>query len=299
MRQRTSFENRIVVGFDGSRHAEIALDWAAEGASRRGLGMSVVVASESPARAVYEGGWVEPTEEFLADAAREISTSGCDRVSERFPDLDVDGVVVRVSPAQALIDASETAVAVTLGTRGRGEWTGLLLGSVSAAVVAHATGTVIVIPAGGSQAPDGPIVMGYDVSDDARRAMRFAFAFAAAEPGGAKITVVRAWGAMRNWRLSPQEHAELADQVRSENQQLVDDAIRTAAVGHEGVQVSSRLVHGSPAQALIDASTDARLVVVGSRGRGAFRGMLLGSTSRAVLHSAHAPVAVVHAARAG
>jgi hypothetical protein len=60
-----------------------------------------------------------------------------------------------------------------------------------------------------------------------------------------------------------------------------------------GIDVRTKLVHGHPAQALIDSSAGAELVVVGSRGRGGFAGMLLGSVSQAVLQHAACPVAVI------
>jgi nucleotide-binding universal stress UspA family protein len=84
-----------------------------------------------------------------------------------------------------------------------------------------------------------------------------------------------------------------ADVVTGDSAAVLGEALAGQAVDHPDVKVTEQLVHGPAANALLDASRTAQLLVVGSRGRGAFRGLLLGSVSRAVLHHTECPVAVV------
>ena len=85
-----------------------------------------------------------------------------------------------------------------------------------------------------------------------------------------------------------------ADIVEQVDRQLFAEAMDSRRILVPGIDVETKLVHSHPAQALIDESDGAELIVVGSRGRGGFTGMLLGSVSQAVLHHAACPVAVVH-----
>jgi nucleotide-binding universal stress UspA family protein len=75
--------------------------------------------------------------------------------------------------------------------------------------------------------------------------------------------------------------------------EVVDRVLAVVGPTPEGVEVHGEPVRGTPGFALIEASRDADLVVVGSRGRGGFSGLLLGSTSAEVAAHAHCPVAVI------
>jgi nucleotide-binding universal stress UspA family protein len=82
-------------------------------------------------------------------------------------------------------------------------------------------------------------------------------------------------------------------ELAAEQQQITSEAIAPWTEKFPDVEVRTHVVQGRPADVLVEASKGAELVVVGSRGRGGFRGLLLGSVSRSVLHQAHCPVAVV------
>lgn len=143
----------------------------------------------------------------------------------------------------------------------------------------------------------GVVVAGVDGSERGRDVLRFAFSEAGLRDASA--TVVQAWGIpplttggvgiIPAYELVRDELEELAAQE-------LGDAVEDAAAGASGVHVEPEVVQGDPAGALVDRSAGADLLVVGSRGRGSVAGTLLGSVSQEVLHHAHCPVAVVHAA---
>ena len=290
-----SFEGRVVVGFDGSSVAKHALDWAATFSAKRSLKVIIMTAVQLPAPAVGDGSWFDPASDILDEAASRELAEGIAQLKESHPDVPVEGFTVTDSPARVLIEASETAELVVVGSRGRGELYGLMLGSVSNAVAAHARGPVVVVPKTVPAETDGPIVVGVDAAEDGRVALLFALQRAAEV--GAPVTVVHAWGAMRSWAQSDQKHSELAAAVQKASEELLDHVVAEAGPDFSGVQVTKVSKHGSPSGALIELSEGARLVVVGSRGRGGFRGLLLGSTSRSVLHGSHSPVAIITAPR--
>ncbi len=291
-----SFEGKVVVGFDGSPVASHALDWAANFSAKRALVVSIMTAVQLPAPAVGDGSWFDPASDILDEAAARELEAGIAQLQESHPGLTVEGFTVTDSPARVLIEASETAALVVVGSRGRGEIAGLMLGSVSNAVAAHARGPVVVVPKTVPADTTGPIVVGVDAGDDGRVALRFAME--RADEVGAPVTVVHAWGAMRSWTQSEARHAELAAAVEKSSLELLDHVVAEVSAEHPDVQVTKVSRHGSPSGTLVELSRDARLVVVGSRGRGGFRGLLLGSTSRGVLHGSHAPVAIITAPHA-
>lgn len=109
---------------------------------------------------------------------------------------------------------------------------------------------------------------------------------------------MRAWDVTSMWSdgadyLTPQDLAS----IEQEEALLLDGLLAGAGAAEPDVVVHHRVVRGNPVTVLVEASRDADLLVVGSRGRGGFRGLLLGSVSRAVLHHAGCPVAVVRGRR--
>jgi len=131
------------------------------------------------------------------------------------------------------------------------------------------------------------VVVGIDGSAAAQRALDFACD--EAERRGAELHVVHAWSyPYRGRRTDKAEPRELMEQDAS---QTLQDAVDHVA--SRGVTVVAHLEEGPPVAALIDAATDAALLVVGSHGHGSVIGSLLGSTSQAVAHRANCPVALV------
>jgi nucleotide-binding universal stress UspA family protein len=285
--------DRVVVGVDGSDGAAVAVRWAAEWARRRDLGLVAVLAwgfldqhHPDPDTAF------DP--EYDADAAGAALDVYLTRALGAEVARDVTRVVASDLPAPALLQAAEGAALLVVGARGLGGFRGLLLGSVSQQCLQRATCPVAVVRPealeAGESAPNR-IVVGVDSSEAARRALQWAIA--EAEARSAALTVVH------SWHLPYVGGYPLAGAVMDPTQ--VEEAARdtlTTIVGREDTSrlaapVNEVLAMGGPAAAILDATVDADLVVVGSRGLGGFRGLLLGSVSQQVAQHAPCPVIVV------
>jgi nucleotide-binding universal stress UspA family protein len=208
---------------------------------------------------------------------------------------------VQGHPAEVLMQQAERAELLVIGTRGHGRIVGALLGSVSQYLAAHATCPVVVVrdssaehPRGEPGPAAGQVVVGVDDPDLSSLAVDFAFAHAALHGMGViavhahQRTAVRAPGASRL------DATDARHEVRA---RMLTDALAGYRDKYPGVPVQEKQVHGRPAAVLVAEAAGAALTVVGSRGRGGFAGLLLGSTSQAVLHHASSPVAIVRAHR--
>ena len=127
------------------------------------------------------------------------------------------------------------------------------------------------------------IVVGVDGSPESRAALHWAVGEARLR--GAELQAVHVWGAPA--LASP------TDELRLEARTLVDSVVAEALAGGDDVKVTPVLVQGNPAELIVEASRGADLLVVGSRGRGGFAGMLLGSVSAQCAHHAVCPVVIV------
>lgn len=266
----------IVVGVDGSPDSGIALDWAAKEAALRGAGITVVYGLLMPVAAVPFGpaAALPPSEQLHALATGVLDAARA-RVAAAEPSVDVDTFLILRGAVDAILDMAGGAAMIVVGTRGLGGVGGLLLGSVSSRVAARAHCPTVVVPP--VVAPgDGSIVVGVDGSSSGDAALRFALAEAGRR--SAKVVAVHA-------------HHDQADL-----ETLVPAALeRARAANLTDPDVSIRLGPGRPADVLLEEGQDAAMIVVGSRGRGQVRSLLLGSTSSAVLQRSTRPVAVVRA----
>jgi len=134
------------------------------------------------------------------------------------------------------------------------------------------------------------VIVGVDGSPQSARAL--SWACRRAETCGDTVRAVCAWslGASgEDWMAQPGVSAE--GQRRAER--MLRDAVERVRNDHPSVEVEATVVEGPPARVLVDMSAEADLLVVGSRGRGGFSGLLLGSVSHQCVLHAHCPVTVV------
>ena len=270
----------IVAGYDGSPGSGDALRWGAREAKARETTLTVCLAWMPDHMAL-------PTESDLADLARhhgqEILARGLPYAESVLGPGRVRAELADGSAAHMLCERSKTAEMVVVGCLGHSELPGLLLGSVSWQVAGHASGRVVVVrgewrPA--NQAP-GPVVVGVDGSLAAQAAVGFACEEAALRdvPLVAVCALTDASGRLGEGHQVEEDFGQL---------------MASQAKEHPEITVIRRVVAGTPRAALLAASADAQMLVVGSRGRGGLDRMCLGSVAQAVLHHAPCPVGVVH-----
>lgn len=309
MPAQTPHPGSIVAGVNGTECARRALDWAADEAARRGLPLHLLHATNLDwmvAAALISSPDAHP----MTDDALDAETV---RVHERHPDLRVTAQLTTGAPAHDLVEASAHASMIVVGTQCRHAIT-QALGSVAQHVAAHAHCAVVVVREGIPEVPLGrtrgsagadqpvtdrpaPIVVGVDGSPMSTAAVDFAFAHASL--AGVPLVVIHAWwlefadGAVVTTESGPEGHKVLDGKRLS-----VSETLAGRGAQYPDVAVDVRLVHERPEKALVAASADAALLVVGARGHGAVAGLLLGSVSQEVLLKASCPVAVVRPARA-
>ncbi|WP_328875542.1 universal stress protein [Streptomyces sp. NBC_00287] len=278
----------VLVGIDDTSYSWLAADWAAEEAELRGCALKVV---HAVGRGVDGEG---PTERVLEAAAGVLDDARA-RLGDARPGVPIETELVRDDPAEALLNASGGAGMVVVGTRGRGGFAGLLLGSVSRKVAAHADRPVVVVR-GDTGKADGIVVGVRDYRDE--EAVRFALAEAELRAGGPPsggVRLVHAWTPLVHAGLAVPQVTNL-DEERQAHAQLLNHAARPVAE-YPKVQVDTELIADSPAAALVDASTRAGLVVLPRHPAEGRLGLHLGSVVHAVLHHASCPVAVVPVGR--
>lgn len=287
----------VVVAVDGSPASNNAVRWAANTAAKRDVPLRLASSYTLP-QFLYSEGMVPPQELYddlqretlrKIDDAREIALS----VN---PDLRIGHAVAEGSPIDMLLEMSRDAAMIVMGSRGLGGLSGMVLGSVSGAVVSHASCPVVVVRednAVNDESKYGPVVVGVDGSEVSRRATEVAFQEAQAR--GAELIAVHTW-------IDSQVQAPGAgfaitedrwEEVHTEKSELLDNYLRELGEAYPDVQMGIIITRDRPVRALTEAAAGAQLLVTGSHGRGGFKGMLLGSTSRALLQSAPCPMMVV------
>jgi nucleotide-binding universal stress UspA family protein len=290
----------VVVGFDGSRQATVAVDWAAGEAARRGARLRILVAvpteyvgSAAPvgfsARLVPKSS-EGPAKEQLEDVKRQAA--------KRLTEDAIDLAVVRRRPTPALLAASEQTELLVLGSRGRGAVTSTIMGSVSTAVAEHAACPVVVVR-GAVEESERPraITVGVDGSDMALAAVAFAADMAARRE--VPLRILCAWTLMslgRHWGYAYATETSVDEWARpmvEAARRAVDTAAEQARTAHHGLVVHTETPEMEPGLALEEASRNSDLVVVGARGANVLERAVRGSVSRTVLHHAACPVAVV------
>ncbi len=280
----------IVVGVDGSSASDAAVSWAAHDAVLRGAPLTLMHVQDPATRTWSQAKLLEEVTGWREAEGRGIlaNASKIARDITKDSPITITGELRLSAPGPTLVDRSENAELVVVGTDGRGALARGLLGSVSSGLVRHARCPVAVIRDGESQIPQttAPVLVGVDGSPASELATRIAFDEAARRRVG--LIALHAW--------SDRELVEIPgvnwEAVKAEEERLMSEALAGWQERYPDVKVTQRLVCDQPAHALVEASASAQLVVVGSHGRNALTRTFLGSVSNAVVQSIHAPVIV-------
>lgn len=304
----------VVVGY-AETGSDQALEWASREASGRRLPLRVVHAYCS--RSAYPWAWgyplpagdVQRFEEAMRSNATSLLEDVTNRMRTEHPGQQLTATLASASAAEALLLASRDASLVVVGqhaSRHTGLW-----GSTPLSVAAHAACPVVVVPSppdGSGAVPDEPgrvsgsmstgasavssvgqVVVGVDDSMECFDAVGFAFDHASRH--GVGVIAVHAWWVDPILLAAPVP-ADWSD-AGPQGESGFDQFLAPWSARYPEVQVSRTLVRMDTSTALVEVARGAQLLVVGSRGRGGFTSLLLGSVSRRVLHQASCPVAVV------
>ncbi|MFJ6776092.1 universal stress protein [Kitasatospora sp. NPDC091257] len=276
----------VLAGVDGSPQSAAAAHWAAAEAVRRGASL----------RLVHAWPWLTDGVSSFADAddlpeaVRRTLAEAAEDIRGLHPDLAVETDAVLDAPVDGLLAAAAEAELLVLGSRGRGGFTGLLLGSVSMSVAGRSTVPLVVVREEG-EAAAGEVVVGVDAHTPETEVLDFAFREAALR--GARVRAVHGWELppVFGYAGGAVPAAELA-QLEALEAKLLSLALAGPREQHPEVEVVEDVQIGA-ARALVEVSAGAALVVVGRGRRPVEFGPRLGRVAHAVLHHAEAPVAVV------
>jgi len=285
---------RVVVGIDGSETSRIALRWALAEARLRSARLAVVhgwhtpnvlIPSEYRAELVEMGRMPDAVIEFID---KELDAVGADAETG----VHIERRPIQHFAARALIEASADADLVVVGRHGIGGFPHEPMTPKVVQVAHHAECPVAVIPDDWSRNGRG-IVVGVDGSDHSLVALEWAAEEARARQ--AKLTVVMAWGFLDQHHVDPKTKFDPNYDAEAA-QAALDEFVSGAVVGD--TSLTARAINDLPARALLDTAVDAELLVVGARGQGGFRDLLLGSVSHRCLAHSSCPTVVVKWAHA-
>lgn len=284
----------VVVGIDGSEASDLAVCWAAETAARRGRRLLIVhgldMASTQAVFGMYDLMIPAVAQRLREEGATRLACSA--RLARRIdPELRVDTELSPAHPATLLIERSASAHLVVLGAGRGGELAHI--GSTLLAVTAHGHGGIVVVDDTSSEQrtrTDGPVVVGVDGSPAAEAAV--GAAFAEADLRGTSLVAVHVATdfAVHSGATEclPSRELETAAQL------LLAEQLAGWQEKYPAVEVAREVTIARPRDLLTAWSKSAQLLVVGSRGRGGVRSLLLGSVSNFLVQHAHCPVMVAH-----
>ncbi|MFF8873120.1 universal stress protein [Streptomyces massasporeus] len=282
----------VLVGVDGSERAAAAADLAAREAALRGVPLRLLHASPQLPGAVVPG----PALHRLRDIGAQVLQRTVADLADRHPDLRVESVQSDDAPAGALVAAAGDAGLLFVGMRGTGGFEGLAVGSVALRAAAAAPCPVVLVPyrpGTFAEHGTGQVVLGFDAHRPAGEVADFAFS--AADVHTAPLHVVQAWAfpaesvSSRSLVVTEEDRADWEDQEVLR----LSDVLRPWQEKYPGVTMGSDLMLLHPAEALLNASGGADLLVVGRRAEPRAAEGRLGPVAHAVLHHARCPVAVV------
>lgn len=283
-------DKAILVGVDGSHASYKATWWAANYAKHAGLTLQIVCAYSLPSYAAvsFDATYTAMGDDNAAHSdAQEILSKAKAIADEQ--GVEAATLIVTGDPASVFVELSRNYNLIVIGNRGKGGLAERLLGTTSSSLPAYAYCPIVVVP---YTDDDGnlmhlnntitKVAVGSDESKWGLKALEIAADFA--DAWGAELDVI---SAVPNMKGSEDEG------VRASFKEDLDVRIKPLEESHPNLTINKQIVPGPAVGALTKASYDHDVVVVGSRGRGGFTGLLLGSTSQGLLQHAVGPVYVV------
>ena len=283
-------DKAILVGVDGSHASYKATWWAANYAKHAGLTLQIVCAYSLPSYAAvsFDATYTAMGDDNAAHSdAQEILSKAKAIADEQ--GVEATTLIVTGDPASVFVELSRNYNLIVIGNRGKGGLAERLLGTTSSSLPAYAYCPIVVVP---YTDDDGnlmhlnntitKVAVGSDESKRGLKALEIAANFAAA--WDAELDVI---SAVPNMKGSDDEG------VMASFKDDLEVRIKPLEEAHPDLKINKQIVPGPAVGALTKASYDHDVVVVGSRGRGGFTGLLLGSTSQGLLQHAVGPVYVV------
>ncbi|MFN8088816.1 MAG: universal stress protein [Mycobacterium sp.] len=286
----------ILVAVDGSPASKVATDWAARNAAMKHLPLKLVVVispptvlgfPEVPVPSVYFDWQAGEGRKVLDDALAVVNEATADTP------IEVTSETVPGSTVPTLVELSKDAQLIVVGCRGHGALARGLLGSVSSGLIHHAHCPVAVIHDEDPLMPhpsQAPVVVGIDGSPASELATEIAFEEASFR--GVDLVAVHAWNDSDVFEVPGVDWSAL----QAAGEETLSERLAGWSERYPDVTVRRIVVADKAARQLVEQSESAQLLVVGSRGRGGFTEMLLGSVSAAVVNAARMPVIVARSA---
>lgn len=282
----------VVVGVDGSEHSDRAVRWAVERATSERRPLVLAHAMSNPDPAYVEAGLaaVDVARAAIRAQGRRVLDHARLLADTLAPHLEVGEVLDHRDARGQLLELSESAHVVVVGSHGRGAWRSVLLGSVGVALVRRAGCPVLVVRPHRGDRPGRGVVVGVSANPEASRVLEHAF-HESARLGEPLTAVDCVWDV----QVAPMGGGVL--QARPEPRELERLGLSEAMAGlrekYPEVEVSTELLSGLPHEELRALSKSARLLVVGTHQDGRLAQMLFGSVAVSVVEHAACPVLVV------
>ncbi len=280
-----------VVGVDGSAFGERAIEWAVLHAPERASTIELLSAWQVPIYGPYpiDGALALPYDDReLAAAARRSLDELAEKARQRV-DVPIESSTVRGGAAAVLLDLAAGSDLLVLGSRGRGGFRSLLLGSTSSQCAAHAAVPTVVVRGTEELVATRRTMVGVDGSPNSLAALKWAVDFAAP---GSTVVAVQVWDASPLAVGADEFFFPDASGIASTRfNHLVDDL--DVSADSKSVKLERRFLHGRPRDVLLDEAASVDLVVAGARGHGAVGSTLLGSVSTSLLHRLDRPFVIV------
>ena len=272
-----------IVGVDGSQESNVALDWALQQADGREVDVEVLHAAPAPVTSRFVASVTRrepPAPSEIDDAVERLEAATADIAAGRA----VEHRLVQGSPGRSLVDAAADADLLIVGRHGTGGWRHSL-GSVSRYCVTHSTTPVIVIPPTWTSGPISRAVVGFDGSENATAALKWASSFLDEDVDLRAVVAIE----VAPWLQEDIVHVRLGEELQEQEHRLLG---LLEAADPKGLARPEIVVRGARA-ALSRAADTADLVVLGATGSGRIGTAFTGSVSTWMLDGSPIPVAVV------